>query len=184
MTIQEQLNELIFSLPCHAKGPYPDINQISPNKQIAKLVLDAFSNGNNAEFTAIAQYMHHSLTISNEYVKELELCIALVEMYHLQLLGRLIDQLGGDPRYIASNQHYWSGGNVSYGNSLCEKLSIDIASEQYAIFGYEALIRNIEKIEDPSNKLICELIRRIIADEKVHLQLFKNAYRIYCKDFN
>jgi bacterioferritin len=80
--------------------------------------------------SAVAQYINHSQTISNKAVSNLLLYVSLVEMYHLQLIAKMITDLGGNLRYWNSNNSYWSGGNIDYGDTIINKLSLDIYSEK------------------------------------------------------
>jgi len=172
--IEDKVDDFILSLPCRVNRPYPSAEISDPDNRTAQLLLDAFADGGNAEFTAIAQYIHHHMTIEQEDVANIELCISLVEMKHLELLGTMIESLGGDPRYWRTNRAYWTGGNVGYGDTLCEKLTLDIFSEQEAIAGYEALLRMID------NSQVRTVLRRILEDELIHLSLFTRAFQKYC----
>lgn len=173
-SVEEQVENLLACLPCHAGGDYPEPEITRKNLEYARKLLDAYANGDAAEMTAIAQYIHHHITIGPEDVSNLELCIALVEMKHLELLGTMIEQLGLDPKYWRGNKAYWSGGNVAYGTDLCNRLRLDIEGEKAAINAYQRLI---DEIDDPE---VLRVLRRILADEKMHLRLFKEAWHEYC----
>lgn len=172
---ESEVDEFVTSLSCRVKKPYPSGNVKVKNKRVADLLLNAFANGGNAELTAIAQYINHHLTISQKSVSNLELCIALVEMKHLEMVGNLIESLGGNPKYFRTNRQYWSGGNVDYGKTLCQKLSLDIYAETQAIAGYRELLRQI-KIPQ-----VRRVLKRILADEIHHRKLFRAAYAKHCR---
>lgn len=180
--VETLADDFIQSLPCAINKPYPSTDVSFKNKEAANLLLDAFGGGDTAEFTAIAQYLQHTHTIENKEIANQIFCIALIEMRHLDLLGDMIVALGGDLRYWAANQSYWEGGKVSYGSNMCEKLSLDISSEQNAINSYHALIRNLEKLRDPRLKQVIDLINRIIEDEQLHLETFQTLYSKYCEN--
>jgi bacterioferritin len=144
------------------------------------MLLSAFADGGNAELTAIAQYLNHSDTISDKSLSDMIFCIALVEMQHLDLVGTMIESLGGDLRYWRPNRAYWSGGEVDYGHSDCEKISLDIKAEQDALNGYEELLRNLYHMDGPGADQVEQVIRRIMEDEMFHLEMFKEAYSRYC----
>ncbi|NLY55436.1 MAG: bacterioferritin [Firmicutes bacterium] len=169
--LEERVDEFIESLPCRAPGPYPPVKVKGPHPQYAQMLLDAFADGAAAELTAITQYFNHYLVNPDKEVARLQFCIALVEMEHLELLGELIEQLGGDPRYWRSNKAYWDGGNVAYGVKMTpsELLRLDIEGEICAIEAYERLIT---EIADPGVRRVLE---RIVEDERVHLDLFETA---------
>jgi bacterioferritin len=173
--LDKEVDEFISSLSCRVKKTYPSGKVNIKNKHVADLLLNAFADGGNAELTAIAQYINHHLTINNKNVSNLELCIALVEMKHLEMIGNLIESLGGNPKYFRTNRQYWTGGNVDYGKTLCQKLSLDIYAETEAIAAYRELLRQI-KIPQ-----VRRVLKRILADEIYHRKLFRAAYAKYCK---
>ncbi len=168
MELEQTVEQFVMSLPCRDHSPFPEA-EVAPNKAYARLLLDAMGGGGAAEFTAIAQYINHHFTARDEEVAELELCIALVEMQHLEILGDLIVELGGEPRYWRGNHGYWQGHEVAYAMSDKQMLQQDIFSEEAAIAAYEMLLA---QIDEPK---IQAIIRRIIRDEQVHLRLFMEA---------
>lgn len=171
--IDQLVDEFLVSLPCRDPSPFPKIEVSEPNERYAKILLDAFADGTDAELTAVAQYIHHHVTIEEKLVSNLMLCIALVEMQHLEIIGDLINQLGGNPKYLRTNRGYWQGSEVSYGDSLVQKLRLDILSEEAAIASYHYLLA---EIQDPKIQTILE---RIVRDEQVHLMLFLEALKKY-----
>jgi len=179
--IREQLKAFFDTLPCRVQKPYPDPHIPFRNPKIAELLLNAFADGGNAEFTAIAQYFSHVLTIAEKEVAETILCISLVEMHHLELVGIMVESLGGEPRYWRSNKHYWSGGYVNYGDSLCAKINADILAEQEAINGYTGLLRLLATEDGPGAPQTAEVIRRILEDEFLHLNIFTALCNEYCR---
>jgi rubrerythrin len=128
----KRADDFADSLPCRVQKPYPSAQISAKNEAVANMLLNAFADGGNAELTAVTQYLNHSDTISDKCLADMIFCIALVEMRHLDLVSTMIDSLGGDLRYWRTNHAYWTGGNVNYGSSTCEKLSLDIEAEQEA----------------------------------------------------
>jgi len=164
---------------CAYPVPYPSVRVTAPNRQYAELLLEDYT-GIVSEFTAINQYLHHHFTLKgiNEEVADLEECISLVEMHHMELLAETIRLLGVDPRYrvLRNNQEiYWNAAYVYYGYNVCDKLAADIASEWAAIAAYRD---HLQRIGDPYIK---ELLERIIQDEYHHIRLFNEAMQKYCK---
>lgn len=132
-----------------------------------------------SELTAIHQYIYHDFTLHEQYpdVAELEECIAIVEMHHLELLAETILLLGGDPRfwYRRNNEYiYWDAGHPYYGVNICDRLAADIEAENGAIRQYR---KHQAMIKDP---YVDALLERIILDEQHHLTLFTQAYEKYC----
>ena len=164
---------------CALPEPYPEPKVQGPNFYYASLLLDDYA-GTGSEMTAVNQYFYHYLTFDRKEIEELaelEECIAIIEMYHLELIGKTISLLGVSPEYFVIDKGtrvYWNASYVYYGKDLCDRLSADIRAEQQAILKYrehQALIR------DPN---IQGLLERIIKDEEHHLNLFCQAFEKYC----
>lgn len=97
-------------------------------------------------------------------------------MYHLKLLGEILIQLGAEPGYWIDNKkkNYWSSKLLDYDlSSLKHILEIDINSEKEAIKQYK---ETISKISDEN---INDILKRIILDEEIHIQLFLALYKKY-----
>jgi bacterioferritin len=142
------------------------------------LLLEDYA-GAVSEMTAINQYFYHYLTFEEKHddIAELEECVSIIEMYHLELLGKTIRLLGVAPEYrtITNNRViYWNASFVYYGQGICDRLAADIAAERMAIQNYR---QHQQLIGDPYIK---ELLERIIMDEQHHLQLFTNYMQKYC----
>ena len=158
--------------------PYPPIRVKGKNIYYAELLMDDYA-GYISEFSAISQYIYHSIDLgkidkdlANMYIK-----ISEVEMHHLDILGKVITLLGGNPQYRGSqstNFMPWNGSFVYYGVDICERLYKDLESEYCAIASYK---KHIEMIDDDYIKAI---LRRIILDEEVHIKHFKAAIKRYC----
>ncbi|OPX87950.1 MAG: Manganese containing catalase [Pelotomaculum sp. PtaB.Bin104] len=130
-------------LRCAYPAPYPAVRVTGPNRQYAELLLEDYA-GVVSEITAINQYLYHYFTLEgiNEEVADLEECISLVEMHHMELLAEAIKLLGVDPRYrvIRNNQEiYWNAAFVYYGYNVCDKLAADVAAE-WAVLPPTAII--------------------------------------------
>lgn len=159
-------------------APYPKVNVAEPNQYYLQLIMDDYA-GAVSEFTAISQYLYHYF-VTKEDEKELAEMfenISITEMLHMEILSKVILQLGGDPIYMGGPStmgNWWSGNLVYYGCSLCDRLHADLQSEYEAINTYQ---EHIHLIKD---KNIQEILARIILDEKVHVKLFKEAILKYC----
>lgn len=162
---------------CALPDPYPEPRVTGKNRQYAMLLLEDYA-GTISETTAINQYFYHYLTFL-EYpdLAELEECVAIIEMFHMELLGKVIRLLGVSPRLrvLCNNRPvYWNGSYVYYGKKICDRLAADIKAELGAIEQYR---RHYQMIDDP---YIRELLQRIIKDEEHHLNLFREAAAKYC----
>ncbi|GAB6181678.1 manganese catalase family protein [Desulfotomaculum defluvii] len=172
-TTEEHINRW-----CALPNPYPEPRVVRPNHFYAMLLLEDYA-GVVSEMTAINQYLYHYLTFEDKYqdIAQLEECISIIEMYHLELLAETIKLLGVNPEYrtLTNNQVvYWNASYVYYGQSICDRLAADIAAEKTAIQTYRL---HQQLIDDPYIK---ELLERIIMDEQHHLQLFISYGQKYC----
>ena len=183
--IEEKIDKFFETLPCQSNMPFPPIKVERSNLEYANLLLDAFASSADSEIQAITQYIYHSKTISNEIISKALMCIALVEMHHLDALSELIPLLGGKPFYENSNRNFWMTGNIAYVDKnviygkgpdntkddkaiFREKLERDIDAEQNAINGYKRLLNTIK------DKHIEKILLKIISDEQVHIKLFES----------
>ncbi|MEW6771355.1 MAG: manganese catalase family protein [Bacillota bacterium] len=165
---------------CELDLPYPEPRVAAPNRYYAELLLEDYA-GPLSELTAIHQYIYHDFTFHEEYpeLAELEECISIVEMRHLELLAETILLLGVAPRFwfVRENRFvYWNASFPYYGKNVCDRLAADIAAEENAIEQYRA---HQKAIKDP---YIDGLLQRIILDEEHHLKLFTEAYNKHCRD--
>lgn len=162
----------------HANEPYPEIRVENKNQYYAEILMDDYA-GFISEFSAVSQYMYHSLKSvkSIEYLSNMWRNISIVEMHHLDILGQLITLLGGKPIYrgsFSTSCQYWNGNFVYYGDNICNQLNADLKSEYQAIYNYE---NHIYMIDD---KYIRENLKRIILDEQIHIKYFESAIKKFC----
>lgn len=151
--------------------PYPSQEGIVPNKRDLQLILKDYS-GIVSEFTAISQYFYNHLFANcNEYkeIAQTLLQIAIAEMTHLNVLGQLVINLGGDPKLVFPKEcsfNWWNGGIVNYSKEIKDIIKNAILLEKQAIecYTYHASIVSQEKVSD--------VLMRIVEDEKYHLQIF------------
>ena len=160
--------------------PYPPIVVEKKNPRYIPLILQNYS-GMVSEFTAVSQYIYHKFKLFDNSPKLANTIsgIAMVEMHHLAILGELIVQLGGDPKYWINrkNKMYsWDSKFVDYGKTLKEYLTYDMQSEVAAIRQYEETITKI------SDENIINIIKRIILDEELHLKLFNELYQEFVEN--
>jgi Bacterioferritin (cytochrome b1) len=134
-----------------------------------------------SEFTAVSLYSYQHFIAEDSCLKsysELIKCTSIVEMKHLELLAETILKLGFIPKYMGTHStmgQFWNGGFVDYRRNIIDMLNIDITSELNAIRNYE---KHISIIDD---KYIKKLLRRIVADEEKHVELFKKELEKYAK---
>lgn len=153
--------------------PYPEIKVERENIYYAKLLLEDYV-GINGELGAITEYSYQHFEKFNEH-QNIAIClsrIAMVEMKHLEILGKLIKLLGLNPEYKYFDEcenayKYWNSNTINYTSNIKEMLFDDIRIEKIAIANYEYHISLI------NDKYIKEILNRIIEDELLHIECFK-----------
>jgi bacterioferritin len=155
--------------PYHLPDPYPVPVNLQPNAEESALLSIAYA-GVNSEMTALSQYVvhHETCAVTNPDISHDILQIGIIEMFHLDMLGSCIKQLGGSVDLISryGKQQYWTSKNVKYGSDLISRLKTDIQSENDCIEGYRRIISKLK------NQALIDLLARIIADEELHITLF------------
>ena len=153
----------------HVDKPYPKPQVEKKNLKYADILSFSYA-GAISEQTAIHQYLYQSFCFNDEFSEILEK-ISIVEMHHFKLLAQTIHLLGLEPNYQSATTDYrfipWTSENVPYPPDKKEMLKIDIHSETLAIQTYQAAI---SQIDDP---YIQQLLKRIIEDEELHIQIFQ-----------
>jgi len=159
--------------------PYPEISCQDKNKSYANLIQVNYA-GAISELTAINQYIYHSLAVSEKF-KDVAHClkhIAMVEMEHLEILGKLIIALGGDPRFEINKggrDLEWSPKFIEYGSNLASMLRENIDGEKASIRQYKSTISLIK-----DDKII-KILERIIVDGEIHIKTLVLLYNEVCR---
>lgn len=157
--------------------PYPPITISSKNLVYARTMLDNMG-GENSEMSAVSLYLYNQLVTEDK--QELSLAfhkISIVEMRHLKIFGSLARMLGEDPRLWTQHgvkKSYWTPGYNRYPPRLPALLQNAIAGEKAAVAKYQ---RQCSQIKDPC---ITEILRRIILDEELHIQIYQQMFQTYC----
>lgn len=155
-----------------SKMKFPEIKVESKNLYYAEILLRDYA-GKNSELTAITQYLYHSFDNDNNYSKIADILekISIVEMKHLDVLSKLIIELGGKPVYFTNEFGCWNSSFVEYGYTLENQLRKDLNDELTAINNYR---KHQEIIEDINIKQILE---KIISDEEVHVKILTDLLK-------
>lgn len=158
--------------------PYPDVQAETKNPAYARVMLDNIG-GANSEMSAISLYVYnHLITEDRRDISAVFHKVSIVEMHHLEIFGKLACQLGEDPRmwtHYGCKKTYWSPGYNQYPGDLNSMIHNVIDSEKAAISKYQ---HQISYIRDEN---ITENLRRIILDERLHVELFEQIYNTYCR---
>ena len=163
--------------------PYPIAKANSKNEKYAELIRGSFC-GKESELTAVMNCLYHSLRFSQncpELAKAL-MGIAFCEMRHLILLGRLLVSLGGDPKFFCrlptnSNMGGWWNAQpmtLGYCDSIDAALKNGIAAEKATIAEYKSIS---EYVDDEGIRAV---LKRMIADEQLHLETLECFYSRFC----
>ncbi len=158
-------------MECRVNKPYPKIEVEEENISYANLLLEDYA-GIVSEETAINQYIYQhfdKFNINEEFSNTLS-SIAVVEMKHLELLGKTIKLLGLNPVFKIKEKNcnltYWSSSFVNYNTNIIDMLKNDIKIEEQAIQNYKYHISII------NDKYVKRLLYRIIEDEEQHIKCF------------
>lgn len=186
--IEKKIYDFLDTLDCQSNVKFPEVRVEAPNIEYAKLLYSAYADGESSELQAVTQYLYHSQTIPIEEISNSIMCIALVEMRHLDTIGDLIKDLGGKPFFYNSNEYFWSSGSIDYVDSTRHalkntsqmpstplKLELDIQGELSTINHYEILYQYIE------DRYIRKIFEKIISDEKHHIKIFQSLLDKYFK---
>lgn len=160
--------------------PYPEINIPRENLYFANILMDDYCSI-ISEYTAISQYIYGHIISDETELSDDFLGISMVEMQHLQLLGDVIKQLGGNPVFRSGNGSVWNSTLVPYSNSTRNRLRLAIKSEQKSIDQYNSHISKINDVD------IQNLLKRIILDEELHIQILKdhlNRYKVKHENYD
>lgn len=158
--------------------PYPEAKVEQKNVYYANILLQDYA-GAISEFTAVGLYIYQHFVSDERYKEYAKIIgkISIVEMKHLELLGKTIKLLGVKPVFTNSVCPYgqmWTAKYVNFDTCIKGMLLEDIRAETKAIENYE---KHLCLIND---KYIKKLLERIILDEKLHLKIFKELYSKQC----
>ncbi len=152
--------------------PYPSLDGITKDLNTARLIIPSYT-GLHSELTAILQYFYHSLYFGKEKlndIAEVLIGIAIAEMEHLEILGKLLLRLGYDPVFAVGNQfnyNFYSSASVTYSKTPQKMLLDDVSSEMFAINEYSKILGCL------SNEKVGAVIQRIRLDEELHVAVLK-----------
>lgn len=151
-----------------AEGPYPEVKAEGRNRRYGQAMLSNVG-GSVSEMGAIAVYLYGHFTQPGfpEVAESLER-ISMVEMRHLGIFSELARQLGEDPRLwspFRGVRRYWTPEYQRYPRRLEEFLRYALEDERTAIRKYT---QQAGWIKDEN---IVANLRRIIADEEIHVQV-------------
>ena len=159
----------------HVDLPYPEMTGIAPNKAYANIISGLYA-GQTSEITAVMQYFYASCQLKKQYADAYTAFkyISVIEMEHMDILANVIIALGGDPEYTYRTnmgEKWWTAKNVRYSKTARQILIEAIIAEENAISGYMEACRCIK------DEAVTAIIHRIIMDERLHLEIFRELYK-------
>ena len=149
----------------------PSLKVERPNPQYAAEMLSNIGSC-RSEMSTISLYLYNNiiLTDTNLEIAKIFHSISVVEMHHWQIFAQLARMLGADPRLWSFEKNklvYWSPGCNQYPRELKSILENSLQGELAAISHYS---QQAERIGDC---YVTDMINRIILDEKVHAEIFR-----------
>lgn len=153
--------------------PYPEIKVEKKDVSLAKDLLNLYA-GEISEDTAVHNYIFQMLIMQEDKdIKNILKGIAITEMHHVEILGLLIKELGLTPLFVGVvNNHtkWFSGEYITYEREWKKMLLDNIRLEEISIRNYEEIIA---KTKDEN---IIHILKRIILDERLHIEIFTKLY--------
>ncbi len=151
--------------------PYPTVTATKPDIRSANILSLGYANS-DGELDSVLQYIYHSFRFApfGDKYSDLLQSIAIAEMKHVDLLGETMLTLGVDPRFtIQANKNiYYSTEYVSYSKTPTKMVMDDYRLELEAIAIYNKMLNLLD------NEQVSALISRIILDEQLHAQTFRD----------
>ena len=158
--------------------PYPSV-EVEKDLKSAFVILPAYSSM-HGELNAVLTYIYNGFYFNKQRLPKFSEVIdgiAVCEMEHLELLGKLLLNLGLDPRYYYDNygMNYYSTSFVQYGTEPQIMLMDAISAELVAIKNYTDIIEKL------TNDKVKAVIKRIKMDEELHVLTLKELLKEYAK---
>ena len=159
----------IKNIQIRKNSMYPEIINASDSSKTVAILQDLLSS-RQGELAGVMQYFYQAV-LANQFEQEIgEILeeISVVEMEHVELLMNAIVAFGGNPKYDNSRGQPFNTSYINYSSKLKDILEANIIGEQIAIREYTNAINLVD------NKSLKDLLARIIEDEQLHLNTFKN----------
>lgn len=173
----EEMEEIPCKAQYTAPGAYPPVEAGEKNRRYGQAILSNVGGG-VSEMGAVASYLYgHFTQAGRGEVAECLRSVAIVEMHHLGIFSTLSLQLGEDPRLWApfrGGRRYWTPEYLRYPRRLDQMLRYLLEDEEAAIRKYS---QQALWIKDAN---VVENLRRIIADEEVHVRILRGLLESYC----
>ena len=152
--------------------PYPPIQVMEKNLNYANLLSIDYC-GAVSELSSITQYINNATLLSCQHcpTAKVILGIAMAEMIHLQMLGKLICLLGGKIDFMAAQpngkQKLWTPAYLTLPEQKKKMILANIQGEKDAICQYKMHINSMKDIN------VNGVLMRIIKDEEYHIMMLQ-----------
>lgn len=156
--------------------PYPPVEVEGRNMYYASLLTEDYA-GQVSELTAVMSYVFQHLICHDGGIAQAVGAIAMVEMRHLEMIGRLIRLFGGCPRSGADRSgrmFWWSGRFTRQETDPACFLKANISMEGDTIREYN---QRAAQIQDAPARAV---LQRIILDEEHHIRIFNELLDGIC----
>ncbi len=177
----EKINNIQLKENNYTNESYSEIT-LNHLPQEILMMLKRIYAGTKSEFTSLTQYMYqHYIVWSNpklDNLSEILERIAIQEMKHHEIVAKILVKCGIDPKncvYIDGNPNlcdYWKASSVSYEKTLLRMFESNILLEGRAIEAYNQVLNKTD------NANLKQIIVRILQDEYIHLEYFKNVFEL------
>lgn len=171
------MEEISCAASYRAPGPYPEVQVEGRNRRYGQAMLSNVG-GSVSEMGSVARYLYGGFTQAGRpEVAECLEQIAMVEMHHLSIFSQLARQSGEDPRLwtpFRGGRRYWTPEYLRYPQRLDQLLRYAIEEERGAVQKYNQQLLWIKDRGIEAN------LRRIIEDEKIHIQTLSGLLESYC----
>lgn len=165
------------SMSFAAPAPYPPIKVSEKNLQSARWMLDNMG-GSNSEMSSVSLYLYNNFITSGDRqeVSFIFQKTSIVEMHHLHIFGELAMCLGENPRLWTQRSNrkvYWTPAYNNYTVQFDDLMHQALNGELAAIQKYETQIKYIADCN------ITDILKRIILDEKLHVEILQQIMTEY-----
>lgn len=152
--------------------PFPDLTCITADASSVGIIAPAYAS-ECGELNAMLQYQYHRIQLFQQGYADFAERVSLIaeqETRHLNILGNMLYRLGTAPVYVAYPPYpanFYATRCISYAHAPQKIFVDDIAAEQSAIGAYKSMLNRL------TNECVAAVIKRILMDEKAHLEEFK-----------
>ncbi len=167
--------------PIKVDLPYISFDSLEEDIKSGIIISPAYA-GLKSELSAVVQYVYHSFYFESLGDKETAECltsIAVSEMEHFEILGKLILKLGIDPVCSVNPPckcNFYNTSQIAYSKTPQKMLLDDITGEITAIAEYEKMLEKLE------NERVSAIISRIKLDEEFHVKVLRERLTKYAQN--